>query len=150
MSPLMEQGEVRSQDFIRRIVIVLATHLAGWEALNTVAHISAYIGNKMTEPFESGSAFVTKDGKQHARNSQFPIILLSAKPAQIKRLIAAVQDSGLLFHVFIREMIETSDDQEIMEILRNKLDENVECLGIGIFGEKRELDLLTKKFSLWK
>jgi len=150
MTRLVEQDEVGSQDFTRKIVIVLAAHLASWEALNTVAHISAYLGNKMRERFESGSAFVTKDGKPHPRNSQFPIILLSANPAQIKRLIEVARDAGLLYHAFIREMLETSDDEEIVQILSNKLDEEVECLGIGMFGKKEELNTLTKKFSLWK
>ena len=104
----------------------------------------------MKEPFDSGSPFVTKDKQLHPRNSQFPIVILSAKPGQLKNLIKTVRDSGLSYLGFIREMIETSDDEEIARILATLLDEEVEYLGIGIFGGKIELDALTRKFSLWK
>lgn len=149
MSDFVSDHQSSPQDLSRKIVIVIAKDLERWEAMNTVAHISAYLGNKMREPFDTGSNFVTQDGKAHPRNSQFPIVLLSAKPTQLSNLIEKVRNSGLLYHGFIREMIETSDDEEIVRILSRKLDRDIQYLGIGIFGKKEEVAALTKKFSLW-
>jgi hypothetical protein len=140
----------RIQDLSKKIAIVVAANLEPWQTLNTVAHIAAYLGNKMTEPFDTGSSFVTKDNNTHPRNSQFPIVVLSAKPGQLKNLIKTVRDSGLSYLGFIREMIETSDDEEIARVLSAKSDDEIEYLGIGVFGGKAGVDLLTKKFSLWK
>ena len=51
---------------------------------------------------------------------------------------------------FIREMIDTTDDEEIVEALRQKADTDMEYLGIGVFGPNDVVKPLTKRFSLWK
>ncbi len=59
------------QDFTKRFAIVLNKDLPSWQVLNTVAHISAYLGNKIEiqSPFDTGKYFITQDQKQHPRNS---------------------------------------------------------------------------------
>lgn len=138
------------QDFSRKLVIVVNRELPSWQAMNTVAHISGYIGNKLGETFGTGEYFVTKDGINHPRNSQYPFIILAAKPRQMGNLMTKVRSSGLLYHGFIREMIETTDDSEIENILSNKTDIEIEYLGIGVFGSNEEVDAITKNYSLWK
>lgn len=138
------------QDFSKRIAIVVNKKLENWQVLNTVAHISAYLGNKMQDKFDTGDYFETRDNKLHPRNSQFPIIVLSAEAGQLRQLISSIRDSGLLFIGFIKEMIETTDDEEIIKILGKKMDSEIEYLGIGIFGENEPVKELTKKFNLWK
>lgn len=113
------------QDFSKKIAIVVDKNLESWQVLNCVAHISAYLGNKMEDKFDTGDFFETKDGKSHPRNSQFPIIVLSGTFGQLTNLIGDVRDSGMLYIGFIKEMIETTNDEEIVKSL-------------------------TKKFSLWK
>jgi hypothetical protein len=138
------------QDFSKKIVIVIDKTLEQWQVLNVVAHISAYIGHKLGDNFGTGDFFETKDALKHPRNSQYPIILLRAKPAQLPNLMAKVRDSGLLYHGFIKEMIETSDDKEIVDTLSNKDDAEIEYLGIGIFGEIDKVNVLTKNYQTWR
>ncbi|HZP55859.1 MAG TPA: DUF2000 domain-containing protein [Candidatus Saccharimonadales bacterium] len=138
------------QDFERKIVIVVNKELEQWQVLNTVAHISAYIGHRLGKDFDTDEYFVTNDGKNHPRNSQYAIIVLKAKPGQMENLMAKVRESKLLYHGFIREMIDTTDDEEITKILAAKNDAEIEYLGIGIFGPKAEVDALTKNYQLWK
>jgi hypothetical protein len=110
----------------------------------------AYIGHKLGDNFDTGSFFETRDTFQHPRNSQYPIILLRAKPTQLPGLMMKVRASGLLYHGFIKEMIETTDDKEIVDTLSDKNDSEVEYLGIGIFGELDEVNALTKNYQTWK
>lgn len=138
------------QDFSHKMVIVINKELPQWQVLNSVGHVSAYLGNKMQESFDTGESFVTKDAVQHPRNSQYPIIILSAKAGQLKTLIEKVRASALLHLGFIREMIDTSNDEEIVKMLSVKKEEEIEYLGVGIFGENEEVDKLTKNYSLWK
>lgn len=49
-----------------------------------------------------------------------------------------------------KEMIETTNDEEIVKILKGKEDSEIEYLGIGIFGDNEKVKSLTKKFNLWK
>ena len=138
------------QDFSKKIVIVIDKTLEQWQTLNAVAHISAYIGHKLNNDFDTGDFFKTRDDLKHPRNSQYPIILLRAKPTQLSNLMAKVRESGLLYHGFIKEMIETSDDNEIAAILSNKNDSEIEYLGIGIFGEIDKVSALTKNYQTWR
>jgi hypothetical protein len=138
------------QDFTKRMGIVVREDLPGWQVTNTVAHIAAYLGNKMKEPFDTGESFFTEDGVAHPRNTQYPIIVFRAAEKDLPALMQEVRSSGLSYLGFIREMIETTDDSEIEKILGNKKDEAVEYLGIGLFGPDDILKAITKKFSLWK
>lgn len=138
-----------TQDFSRKIVIILNKDLPSWQIMNAQAHISAYLGNRI-EMFDTGENFDTKDSTPHPRNTQYPIITLSASTGQMSNLIEKVRGSGLLYHGFIREMIETTNDKEIEVILANKKEEEIEYLGVGIFGPNEKVDAITKKYSLWK
>jgi hypothetical protein len=138
------------QDFTKRMAIVVREDLPGWQVTNTVAHIAAYLGNKMKDPFDTGDSFVTEDGVLHPRNTQYPIIVFRAAAKDLPGLMQEVRKTGLLYLGFIREMIETTDDAEIEKILSAKKDELIEYLGIGLFGPDDILKAITKKFSLWK
>jgi lysyl-tRNA synthetase, class II len=141
---------VKGQDFSNRVVIVVNNDIEGWQKANAISHISAYLGHKLDERFATGENFITKDGKTHPRNSQYAIIIMTANPGQMHNLMERVRSEGLLYHGFIREMIETTDDQKIVEILSDKTDEEIEYLGIGFYGSNEKLKELTKKFSLFK
>ena len=138
------------QDFTRRVSIVINRELPSWQVLNTVSHIAAYFGNKLGADFDTGEFFETEDGTPYPRNSQYAIIALSASPDEMKsfeREVRATQEVRSMF--FIREMIETTSDAEIIEMLSTKTDDQVEVLGIGVFGENQKIKVLTKRFKLW-
>ena len=137
------------QDFRQKIVIVVREDIPSWQVMNTVAHVSGYLGNKI-DTFLSDENFVTGDGQHHPRNSQYAIIILKNTEKGLRKLMRRVRESGLLYHGFIREMIETTDDSEIQKILGNKKDEEIEYLGIGIFGSIENIHELTQGMSLWK
>ena len=130
--------------------MVINKDLPAWQVLNSVGHIAAFLGNKMNTPFDTGEYFLTKDGARHPRNTQYPIIIFSAKPAELKKLIREARDSGLLYLGFVPEMIDLNDDDEMAMAIQEKLDEEMEYAGIGIFGENEKVRALVKKFSLWK
>ncbi len=73
-----------NQDFTKRMTIILNEDLKSWELLNTVGHLAAFLGNKMSEKFDTGDFFSTSDGVQYPRNSQYPLIVLSATKEQLK------------------------------------------------------------------
>lgn len=142
---------MKEQDFSKRLTIVVRRDLESWQVANTIAHISAYIGNVLRDDFGTGDFFVSSDGVSFPRNTQYPIIIKSAdSDAQLKNLYTHVSNAKLIHHVFFREMIETTDDAEIEKLLQEKEGSEVEFLGIGVFGGHEDILALTKKFSLWK
>ncbi len=149
--PTMRQAADKQlkQNFDKKIVMVVEKELGEWKLLNALSHMSAFIGNKMPDSFDTGQFFETKDGVKLPRNSQFPIIVLSATRSQIKELTSEAQKSGTLFITFTKDMIETTDDKKLEKMLSEQDSEHVDYLGIGLFGEKAKLDELTKGLQLW-
>lgn len=146
-----EQDEVvpKRQDFAKKLVIVINPDLPSWQIMNTSAHAAAFLGNKMAVPFDTGKSFLTKDGTPLPRNSQYAIVTLSASPEELKALSDEVRKSGLLYIGYVPEMMETTNDKKLADMLLTKTDEEINYAGIGIFGPKDQVDKLTKKFPLW-
>lgn len=140
----------RDQDFTQKIVIIINKALEPWEVLNATAHIAAYIGNRLGDTFNTGEFFASQDGHSYPRNAQYPIVILRAKPGQLPGLMEKARTSGLVYNGFIREMIETTDDREIIATLAAKSGADVEFLGVGIFGPNDQVAALTKAYQLWR
>lgn len=149
LRPESQKSKVDKQDFDQKLVIVIDPDQPEWKIMNTSAHAAAFLGNKMQSEFDTGKYFVTKDGTNLPRNSQYAIVTLSANKAELKALFKNVQESGLLHIGYVPEMMETTDDKELEDVLAKKPDEKVEFSGIGIFGPRSEVDKLTKRYTLW-
>lgn len=143
-------AEQRPQDFSKKMVIVVNREIENWQQDNTIGHISAYLGNRLGSDFNVVENFITKDGVEIPRNTQYPIIALSAKPGQMMNLLNRVRESGLEYLAYTKEMIDTTNDAEIQEIYDEKESGELELLGVGFFGKNEDVDALTKKFSLLK
>jgi hypothetical protein len=57
---------------------------------------------------------------------------------------------SLQFLIYVDEMIKFSDDVQLAKMISQKELDKLNILGIGIFGENDKINILTKKFSLWK
>lgn len=139
-----------TQDFSKKMTIVLREDLASWQLTNTVGHIAAYLGNKMSDPFDTGEYFVSKDGENLPRNSQFAIVALKATKGELGDLVTKVRDADLLYIVYVQEMIDMIDDEELAQKLNTVEVNKLAILGIGIFGPKEQLKNLTGTLKLWK
>lgn len=139
-----------TQDFSRKMVVVLRDDLASWQLTNTVGHITAYLGNKMSEPFDTGKYFISKDGINFPRNSQFAVIALRANKEELRNLVTKVRNSNFPWIAYVQEMIDMIDDAELAKAFGAKESSEVEILGIGMFGPKEELKPFTDRLKLWK
>lgn len=141
----------QGQDFSKKIVAVLnKDEEEKWKVMNALGHITAFLGNKMNTAFDTGDYFVTKDGIKHPRNSQYPVVTLSATDKQLIDLMKKVRESGLLYIGYVHEMVETGDDEKLEKMIADKEDQNMAYLGIGIFGDAEKVSALTKGLSLYK
>jgi len=138
------------QDFSKKITIVLREDVSSWKLANTIGHIAAYLGNKMNAPFDTGEYYVSKDGINFPRNSQFPVVALKAAKDELESLAIKVRGTNLSWIVYVQEMIDMADDEELAKALSSIGTEDMDILGVGIFGPKDELKELTGKFRLWK
>jgi lysyl-tRNA synthetase, class II len=143
-------GQVAKQDFSKKMVIIVDDSIEPWKLSNTIGHISAYLGNKMTDPFDTGKHFTTKDGKLLPRNSQHPIVTLSASKEKLSELVSKVRELGLPYLAYVPEMIEFIKDSDLERSLGSKEEKEVEYLGVGTFGSTSIINELTKGLDLFK
>ncbi|MBD3281006.1 lysine--tRNA ligase [Candidatus Dojkabacteria bacterium] len=139
------------QDMSKKIVIVVNEELENWKIMNTVGHISAYLGNKIDQSkFHSGQAYKTKNGEAFDRSGQYPIVVLKTSGKGLRKLKAKSADSqDLISYPFLKEHLEVEKDEDINEALKNKSSEELAYYGIGLWGDREKLDELTGKYSLW-
>ena len=138
------------QDFTKKIVIVVRKDLESWQVLNTVAHISSYFGNQLKDNFDTGTSFISKNKTAHPRNSQYAIVILSAKKEELYPLTLEIRRRNLPSINFLKNMIETTDDSGLEKSISETEDESLDYLGVGVFGDKNILKEITGKFKLWK
>ena len=136
-------------DFNKKFVVIIDKDMPAWQVMNTSGHIAAYLGNKLTDHFDTGKYFLTKDGANLPRNSQYPIVTLAATKEQLKAMAEKVESSGLLHIFYVPEMMETTDDKKLEQTLAGKNKKDMVYSGIGIFGLKSDVDQMTKDLVLW-
>ena len=93
----------------------------------------------------------TADEQKIALNIQDAIMIrkISGKAAIIT-LKKQAQSQGLMVTEFTREMLQTSDDVKLMQMTKQKDFADLEYLGILVYGEKKQIESMTKDFELYK
>ncbi len=113
--------------------------------------MTAIIGNKTEDQkFTSGDYFVGSDKVDIPRNSQYPIIIKRASEKELHDLFESIRIAGLTHHVFIKEMQDTTNDQEITNVLKNQAIADTAFYGVCFLADADVADALTKKFQLWQ
>ena len=122
-----------------------------WQEMNTVAHLNAEFGIHQGKKLLLQDEITTKDGKQIKLNPQHAIIIKNADSSQnLIELSLQAKKLGLEVSEFTREMLETTDDKKVIAKIKEKNLSDVEFLGVLIFGEKSQVEKLTKSLMLYK
>lgn len=139
-----------TQDFSKKMTIAVREDVASWQLANAIGHMAAYLGNKMSDPFDTGEFFVSKDGLNFPRNSQFAIVVLKATKEELKTLQLKLRSADVSWIAYTQEMVDMIDDEELAKALSGIHSEEMNMLGIGMFGSKDTLKALTGSLKLWK
>ena len=135
-----------------KFVAVINRQLPSGVALNAIAHMSAGIVASASPEIKEQMCFIDfidKNEIQYKSISANSLIVLSGKPGEIKKVYSHLIEKGILIVSFLETM--TNDTyKEQLERTRNTPTEDVLFYGIMIFGEKAEIDPITRKLSLWK
>jgi hypothetical protein len=69
---------------------------------------------------------------------------------EIQSIVRNVRNSTLLWIAYVQEMIDMVDDEELAKALSSVPSEEMNILGVGIFGSKEEVEGFTGGLRLWK
>ncbi len=138
------------QSKIAIAVINKGLKLKPWEEMNTIAHLNASFAARKGKELFLQDTIETKENAKINLNIQHAIMIKQVNSNKdILNLIKNAREEDLDVAEFTREMLETTDDEKIIGLTKNKKLQDIEYLGALIFGKKSVVEKLTDKFKLW-
>jgi len=150
--PLMKSEKIdeKMQTNLAVALINKEANMELWQEMNTIAHLNAaYWANEGKGLFLHKEA-KTKDGVSLKMNTSHAIMIKESDTwDKLKELIKNARDKSLLVTEFTREMLETSDDNKILEDYKDKNFEKVEHLWILVYWKMPDVKKITEDFELY-
>ena len=153
MKPLSTGVVSKNKKETMMVVAVLnkEAKLEPWQELNTIAHLNAAFGARVGR----GDLFTkdtvsSKDNHSIKLNIKNAIMIKTASSGgELKDLLKEAKENKLEVDEFTREMIETTSDKKLTEMTASKNFEDIEYLGVLVYGPKSVVEELTSNFKLY-
>jgi lysyl-tRNA synthetase class 2 len=121
-----------------------------WQELNTVAHLTAALGARQGKDMFHTDEITTKDGQTIKLNTAHAIMIKTLESNEaVRNLRFKAEQLGVKIADFTREMLETSDDQKVIDWTKTKNHDEIDYFGILVYGKKSSIEALTKQFPLY-
>ncbi len=135
----------------RRFVLVVNEKESNpGKLMNALGHVMAgLVGHAAKDTDFCFVEYIDGDGVVHPSISHYPVIALKAKNSnQIKKVREEAQAKNIPFTDFLSTM-SIGKTQEQLDATKNAKGDDVEYLGLALFGDTEELREITKKLSLY-
>ncbi len=127
------------------IVLNESANLLGWQKMNTVAHLSASFAGSAGRKLFMQEKIQTADAKDIKLNIQHAIMIKElGTSAALKEVRERAEAADLSIAEFTREMIETTNDKKVIAQTKEKDFDEIEYLGILVFGPKSAVEKITE------
>lgn len=135
----------------KKIVGIIATNVDAPTALNVIGHLAVSIGKYSDNEIMGKPLIIDKSNVNHLGISRFPFIITKVKPGKLRNAIdKAKKNPNLIVADYPRDMLETRTDEELVESITSKNNDELEYLGAIIYGNTNDVNEITGKFQLWK
>ena len=150
MKPLTAEEKTLSQTQLAVSVLCKDCHLEKWQELNTVSHLAASLAGREWKHLFLYESVKSQDSQDIPMNMQSAIMIQEiGTQKEIHDLYQEAQHQGLSVVPFTREMLETSNDTLVQEKTSSQKFDELEFLGIMIFGAKKTVESLTRDLPLY-
>ena len=135
----------------KKIAAILSTNVEASVALNVIGHLAISIGKYADNEIMGKKIITDNSGIDHLGISRFPFIITKVKPSKLRNAIdKAKSNPNLLVADYPKDMLETRTDEELVEQVSNKNNEELEYMGAIIYGNTNDVNEITGKFQLWR
>ncbi len=139
----------------KKLVVVLNNKIDSTQLMNAVAHMAFGLAGSIADQTQLELVdYKDADDSIHPSISEIGFIVLSAKNSnQIRKLRSEAIRLNIKHTDFIDTMLvgtAKNKYREQVELTAKTKEEELEYLGICLFGDFEKTHNLTKKFSLWK
>ncbi|MFD1149823.1 DUF2000 family protein [Saccharothrix hoggarensis] len=132
-----------------RAAIVVHKRLEPAAAANAAAILMGQLAHLEPRLYAAGGV-VGLDGVRHA-GIRFDTVVLTGRPGQVEKLLAAAVDEGLPHAAFSAKGRELSNSfEEYRELVARSTAADVDVFAVGVVGEESRVRALTKPFSSYR
>jgi lysyl-tRNA synthetase, class II len=122
-----------------------------WQEINTVAHLCASFASREGKHLLMQDEIITSDNDRIKLNIQHAIIIKEADSKEdIAKLVAKCKKNKITISEFTREMLDTTDDKKVIKLTSEKKSNEIEYLGVLLFGKKSSIEKLTEEYGLYQ
>ncbi len=133
-----------------KIVAIISDNLESWQAMNVLGHMAISLGANKDEMLMGRDVLLDKDGVAHKGIARFGFIIKKGAAQQIADTIAKARIAANITIIdFSREMLDTRHDDELAQTLLSKTNQELEYLGVLLYGPADTVNSLTKSYQLW-
>ena len=139
------------KDNQRKFVAVLNKKIELPKLLNALGHIAAGIASLAKDSEEMNFLeYMDADGGSHPAISEYPFIILRAKNGnQLRTLRNSAIEQGIIYNDFTDTMLGFSAEHQL-EQTKTTEESNLDYFAVVLFGDADKINILTKKFSLFR
>lgn len=139
----MSAGDVYQEP---KLAVVVRDDLATWQRLNVTAFVVSGIAHCNPEfiglPYEDASSVV------YLPMFAVPIVVLLADRARLRRAFERARSRGLEVSVYTEDLFATGNDVENRAAVARVATDELNLVGIGVVGERRDVDKALDKLRL--
>jgi hypothetical protein len=128
--------------FASKIAVVVRDDLAAWQRLNVTAFLVS--GVTAAHPELVGQDYEDADGYHYLRLLGVPILVFEANAATLGTARAKAVQRGLALAVYTKEMFATGHDDANRAAVRAVAGDDLDLVGVGLYGPKNAVDKVIK------
>lgn len=117
-----------------KIAIVVRVDLKDWQKLNVVAFLASSVA--IAIPETHGKAFVTKSQTSYLPFINMPMLIYKADTvSDIQRAFQRAKERNLQIGIYTEPLFATKSEAENLELISQVSDEELNLVGIALYGE---------------
>lgn len=122
-----------------KIAIVVANDLTIWQKLNVTTFLASSVA--IAFPEIHGKPLVNISGRSYLPFLKQPVMIYkSDNDVQLKRVFLRAKDRNLHIGIYTRELFATKNEEENLIAIAKHTDEEMDLVGIIIYGENKKVD----------
>ncbi len=145
-----EQGGRAKESWVAHAIITNHVDIPSWKKMNVAAHLAASMAARQGKSLITIDTSYSKDNEPIPMNIMHAIVIKQAdSSASLLTLKHQADSEGLVVAVFTEDMATSSNDIKVNANHRQQIADEIIYLGVLIFGNRRQVEKLTKDFELW-
>jgi hypothetical protein len=122
-----------------KIAIVILNDLASWQKLNVTAFLASSVA--IAFPMTHGPQLIDAQDNTYLPFLKYPILVYRAdNQDHIRRAFGRAKDRSLSVGIYVRELFATKNESENLEVISRYSAEELNLVGIIVYGDSKKVD----------